>query len=443
MITLLKLHDGPQKVMQKRNKRLMDYARFKAIKDRGDKPDKKTTEQGEQFVALNVTLKEELPRLFALTAKLMEACLGSFVQIQTNWFSLLQKKLGYAIDRLPDDLNQIVSEWSGDFSFSEAQVLSLGVCNGSMLADAINLVNFNTPETGADMTSPPRTSTLNSSSNPRTTSFDSGASPKISYDLGSTNGSFMTSPAHPAEALQQQRVANSRPNSSHRSLLANRTRTNSAVSGRGSVPHAHAEIVANTQSLQAMTSPRRSNVQLNAPLERPTNHESPSLPRLSLDTPSLGDLMPNTSMGTGNEAENNTATDNQPPSPNSRYTGFFSSAMPMSDSPLPSSPSAGINPAPAPNHTTTAAAAATVPTEDPSAPPQKINVLFIAASMFEFNIDRARREAGYPYLTYVAGEIFDVIAEKGELWLAKNQDDSTNQIGWIWNKHFAKLPSRV
>lgn len=36
-------------------------------------------------------------------------------------------------------------------------------------------------------------------------------------------------------------------------------------------------------------------------------------------------------------------------------------------------------------------------------------------------------------------QIFDVIAEKGELWLAKNQDDLQSQVGWIWSKHFAKL----
>jgi len=80
--------------------------------------------------------------------------------------------------------------------------------------------------------------------------------------------------------------------------------------------------------------------------------------------------------------------------------------------------------------------------ERPSGPGQNLHVLFLAASVYEFNIDRARREAGYPYLTYVAGEIFDVIAEKGELWLAKNQDDPTNQVGWIWNKHFAKLAAQ-
>jgi len=89
--------------------------------------------------------------------------------------------------------------------------------------------------------------------------------------------------------------------------------------------------------------------------------------------------------------------------------------MPMSDSPIAQTPAS---------------------LEEPG---KKLKVLFLAASVYEFNIDRSRREAGYPYLTYVAGEIFDVIGEKGELWLARNQDDPTSQIGWIWNKHFAKL----
>lgn len=66
-------------------------------------------------------------------------------------------------------------------------------------------------------------------------------------------------------------------------------------------------------------------------------------------------------------------------------------------------------------------------------------VLFTAASVYEFNIDRSRQQGGFRYLTYVTGEIFDVIAEHGELWLAINQDDDTREIGWIWNKHFAKL----
>lgn len=95
---------------------------------------------------------------------------------------------------------------------------------------------------------------------------------------------------------------------------------------------------------------------------------------------------------------------------------MFSSAMPMSDSPT---------------HPTT-------PTS-PKHAPDDTPVMFVAASLFEFNIDRARREAGYPYLTYVEGEVFDVVAQKGELWLAKNQDDNTNSLGWIWEQHFVIL----
>ena len=33
------------------------------------------------------------------------------------------------------------------------------------------------------------------------------------------------------------------------------------------------------------------------------------------------------------------------------------------------------------------------------------NVIFLAASVYEFNINQARKKAGYPYLTYVAGEV--------------------------------------
>lgn len=68
-----------------------------------------------------------------------------------------------------------------------------------------------------------------------------------------------------------------------------------------------------------------------------------------------------------------------------------------------------------------------------------MKVLFVSASLFEFNIDKERKEGGYPYLTYERGEVFDVVAQKGELWLAKNQDDPTNNLGWIWEQHFVIL----
>lgn len=160
-----------------------------------------------------------------------------------------------------------------------------------------------------------------------------------------------------------------------------------------------------SQALQHITHGSSTSV----PTTNPNTESLPSLPRLSLDSPFLAEVM-------GPSSHESKPTEEPPTSPGGRYSGFFSSAMPMSDHP----------------QETTAAEAET--SKEPA-------VLFLAASIYEFNIDRARREAGYPYLTYVAGEIFDVIAEKGELWLAKNQDDPTRQVGWIWNKHFAKLSS--
>jgi hypothetical protein len=36
-------------------------------------------------------------------------------------------------------------------------------------------------------------------------------------------------------------------------------------------------------------------------------------------------------------------------------------------------------------------------------------------------------------------QVFDVIGENGELWLAVNQDVCLQEIGWIWCIHFARL----
>ncbi|KAL1964478.1 hypothetical protein VTN77DRAFT_6904 [Rasamsonia byssochlamydoides] len=377
MITLLKLYDGPQKVMHKRNKRLIDYARFKAIKDRGDRPDKKTAEQGEQFTILNDALKDELPRLFSLTAKLMEACLNNFVEIQVRWFSMLQKKLSFLIDSFPSDISSIVSDWSADFAFADAQILSLSLCNGALLSEAVNLVNFNTPSTETGSSSPRRPSTVTNASI-RTGSIAMENSPKVSNDFGRPGSS-----TQPDGQSQQH----------------GRRRANSTLSGvaRTTGP----SDMANGQVVNAGASTRPSTE------SNSTTEPFPSLPRLSLDMPFMNDpLLDHFEPTTGDTTS----------SPNGRYSGFFSSAMPMSDSPRQEE-------------------------APPEAPSKEPKVLFLAASLYEFNIDRARREAGYPYLTYVAGEIFDVIAEKGELWLARNQDDPTRQVGWIWTKHFARLPS--
>ena len=437
MTTLLKLHDGPQKLMQKRNKRLMDYARFKSIKDRGEKPDKKTTEQGEQFVAINDTLKLELPKLFNLTGKLVEACLNNFVQIQVQWLVMWKRKMTQAIDaqKVPGKAQDIADAFAGDFAFFEAQVLSLGICNGSMLNDVINFLSPSTTLQGDNPTSTRQASSIDVSSC-RTLSVSSDKSPVLPQpDFGGRSSSSFFSGAeglqstgHQVESSRRMRASSNVSSYNVRSpeVTGHSIRTPEIP---GSYPFSNGSTPVNSTSARPLIS-GRSFAEPSPPLPG-QNLDSTSVGRVSEDSTYAGRPLPGTSYPASVSSARQRAS-----SP-SRYSGFFSSAMPMSDSPPSESPA-------------------------PEQTQKDFNVIFLAASVYEFNIDRARKEAGYPYLTYVAGEvssfsvqcltltswclhkllqIFDVIGEKGELWLAKNQDDATNLVGWIWNKHFVKLPS--
>ena len=120
---------------------------------------------------------------------------------------------------------------------------------------------------------------------------------------------------------------------------------------------------------------------------------------------------------------------------NGRFSGIFNSAVPPD---VLASSSTHNYPRDYPSGASTAAGPSAAGLSRPPSPPK---VLFVCASLFEFSIDKTRREAGYPYLTYVQGEVFDVIGQKGELWLAKNQDDGSNRVGWIWEQHFIILSS--
>lgn len=372
MTTLLKLHDGPQKLMQKRNKRVMDYARYKAIKDRGEKLDKKTAEQGEQYVAVNDTLKEELPRLFSLTGKLVEACLNNFIQLQLQWQAIWKRKLSQAVDdlKVPSNGIEIVSAFTGDFQFFEAQVLSLGICNGSMLADAANLVGFLSP-----------TTTFNSediaSAKPTpSTEYPRHRAPSVSSDMspvlpqpdfgGRDNGGFFGNMASGSASTTN--------------VETRRMRASSAVSHNSPLTP---DIPGSYRSYSNSTTPS------NPPARRPntatgrSSLQSPGLNRPSVDGSDYGRMSEQSAPFVNRPPSGQTYPLVQPPrssSPSARYSGVFSSAMPMSDSPRTESP-VDVNTR------------------------KDFKVLFLAASVYEFNIDRARREAGYPYLTYVAGEV--------------------------------------
>ena len=375
MTTLIKLHDGPQKLMQKRNKRVNDFARFKGLKDRGDKPDKKTVEQGEQFQAINDTLKEDLPKLFALTGKLVEACLNNFVQLQLQWQIIWRRKLSQAIDETkpPAKAQEIVDDFTANFAFVEAQVLSLGLCNGSMLNDVANQIGFLSPTTlNSEDPHTPRQASQASSldlSKRRTLSVSSDKSPVLPQpDFGGrSSGSF----------LPMTESAQLAPGGNY--ITNGRIRASSTLSGHSprtpEVPGSYHSSFSNSTTPVSALPGRPSTATprtYTEPMPRP-NVDTPVTNRRSQDSSNVSGFPGSFGPPSAGSSQYPDTSDSQ------RYSGFFSSAMPMSDSPPSQSP--------APSHE------------------QHFNIIFLAASVYEFNIDRARKEAGYPYLTYIAGEV--------------------------------------
>jgi hypothetical protein len=152
--------------MRKRDKWLLDYARFRVVEAQAGKTDKKIAEEGEQCVALSESLKNELARLNGLTAKLAEACLKNLVQFQTTWYSMLQTKIRAHAESFPDDSQKVISNWSSGYTSSEAQILSLGICNGALLADIVRLANPEISSAWVNRDSP-RPPSLVYNSNPR------------------------------------------------------------------------------------------------------------------------------------------------------------------------------------------------------------------------------------------------------------------------------------
>ncbi|EXJ61308.1 uncharacterized protein A1O5_11865 [Cladophialophora psammophila CBS 110553] len=396
-------------LIQKREKRLLDYNQFKHKKDRGEKIDKKMTERMEQWEALNLEAKERMKRLLQSTADLVHTCQANLIQLHLSWLALCRQKFSAAMEIPLDKLDKadIVKDWQEDFDFQEATALSLSICNGSLLAEAVNMISFLTPG-----------STLTGDESPRQPSWNSA-----------TKRSVSTSEEIPQLPLKDHYHRNSGgPMSSQSddhtewssSTFANgRIRTGSAASGR--IPKtpetgsrgvsASLHTVNSTSASRPGTSPG------------PSADNAQAAPRLSFEapSPSLGELLTESPMAVRHASSSTFysaapgPTQSQSHLPATGRASVFSSAMPMEESPEPE----------------------TAPTNPE--PRREPGVLFTAASVYEFNIDRSRQQGGFRYLTYVIGEIFDIIAEHGELWLAINQDDPTREIGWIWNKHFAKL----
>jgi len=126
------MNESPQIIMTKRNNKAVDYARYKAIKDRGDTPDKRTKELADAYVALNETLIEELPRLFHLTKKLVDAVLFNFIDLQAQWMNdwASKIKMTFMDLEMPLNLEAFVDAFATSFTYHESMLTKLSICNG-------------------------------------------------------------------------------------------------------------------------------------------------------------------------------------------------------------------------------------------------------------------------------------------------------------------------
>ncbi|CAZ85905.1 unnamed protein product [Tuber melanosporum] len=437
---LLKMHESPQRIMTKRNKKAVDYARYKAIRDRGDTPDKKSIELADAYVALNETLIDELPKLFRLTKKLIDTVLLNFVELQGLWMNSWAAKLRMTFTEMdmPSELDTIVKDFMGDFSYNEQSLNHMGICNGTLKAMLLPQTQFLSPSStlsldafeyprrpstseGNELSLPGRDRALSlTSHSPTASSFDKPFEERR-HSGGSTLSPLIA--MAPILPILPQIANNPRGRAGSAQLQRSPMRITPPVPQR---------------SFSTMTADR----QLHTPVTRdysPSLSDRPGSRAYSsastlFDGPETQTAHTSSTTLADPRAEPLTRSASPAPAP------MFSSAMPMEDDRemKSDSESQSGNPSRSASRAPSVASSRqsqrrTLTLSNNSTP------IFVVASLYEFNIDKQRREGGFPYLTYVQGEIFDVVGTKGEIWLAKNQDDANGELGWIWCKHFARL----
>lgn len=352
---VIRSYQNPLLAMKKRNKRRLDYERSVQLKKGGKKIDRQLTELVEHYEALNDTLKKELPQLSALTEKVGNICLGNMINIQSRWWHIWREKIrGVAATAEAREFSEVVTTFQRDFREMEEQVMNLGILNQilkprnsqSTLDDTVSRVKSRPSDLGT-----PRLRGLSM------TSDQAPALPTPDFNKSHTIP-FPASPPGPAN--------NSGPVSSnyfYRDYY-------SGLGSRGPASPASSEFSNVARSIPPITA-------------RPSTGRSYDstgvMPRPSMDSLPTNHL----------RRESNAAT-----SPalsggeNRRNSGLFQSALPLAETPEEPQRGRSSRASSRERHVT-----------------KGYNVLWLAASLFEFNIETTKHEAGYPYLTYAAGEV--------------------------------------
>ncbi|OAA73490.1 Rho guanyl nucleotide exchange factor [Cordyceps fumosorosea ARSEF 2679] len=385
---VIKAYGNPSLAMKKRQKRRLDYERADQQRRSGKTLEPKLREVVEQYDALNDALKSELPKLSVMTEKVGKICLGNFVNIQANWYRMWTEKLRTVLSDGPEvpTVDDIMTTFNRDFPYAADQLASIGILNPDLQARSSQSTEYRNRYSEIERRG--RGSSVNDESVPTLPTPDFGKRSSGGITMSPSAGSSSSNVAAVANPHQYY----------YRDYYA-------GIMGYS----------ANSASPKSvdMAGSSRSNTGTGHTSTRPSTGkslEAGALQRQSSDAASAHRPESTATYMSGHTQQESV-----------RFSNLFHSALPMADGTEESQRSSRAS------------------SRERGRGSDGYNVLWLAASLFEFNIETTKHEAGYPYLTYQAGEIFDIIAEKGELWLAKNQDDPTEMVGWIWSKHFAKL----
>lgn len=359
---VIRLYSGPTEFMKKRAKRRVDYEKWMAAKANGKKSDEKLQLLAKEYDALNETLKSDLPRLSSLTAVVGQKVLASLIFLQTSWYYIWQEKVKTVLDanQIPMNVHDIVKSFDRDYKYVLAQTQELGLINGTLEGDCFL--------DGLDST-PNASIKDNESIKTKGRLSDSSARPR-GLSLAAPHD---TSPSLPAPDFAKRHSGQF----SFSPILSN---------GPGFPAHAPYQPAAYSGHLRAGSdSPATSDA--GAPrlygstrpsTSRSITSDNGGIPRISTD---LGHRRESSStQASASYMVDGPLRDQRP------FSGIFHSAMPLPDGPEDSARSSRAS-------------------SMDRAHGSRYNVIYLAASLFEFNIAATKTEAGYPYLTYSAGEV--------------------------------------
>lgn len=354
--------------MKKRNKRRLDYEKSVQVKKSGKKLDKQLAELVEHYEALNDTLKKELPKLSELTEKVGNICLGNMINIQAKWWSIWKEKVRQvaAATEIPE-ISDIVTTFQRDFRDMEEQVINLGILNTilkprtsqSTMDDTVSRIRSRPSDLGT-----PRLRGLSVASDQAPVLPTPDFARQVHSPL----------PTSPPPASNGDR---SHSNQYYRDYY-------SGIGSRGPASPASSDFSNTARSMpHGMGRPGTGR-----------SFDSMGVPRPSTDSTPVNHL----------RRESSVTTSPQLGVDGRRHSGLFQSALPLAENTEELHRGRSSRASSRERHMS-----------------KGYNVLWLAASLFEFNIETTKHEAGYPYLTYQAGEVRFALPHRMRLSQSANE----------------------